>query len=204
MSASTRTPLCSLSFLSAADRGISISFTYATEKSLLEQPHCPEKNNNFTWFLHTIVRVQNEWGKLDKQCEASDDIWSRSVGYNKAPKNTDWGERDADATVDVWMSGVTHNGKVRNKQIWETRMAQTSKMITKRRLNWYGHTRRDEEDILRKVLRTDTPGKRKKVRRKTRWKDGCQWNIKSTGLRVGETNRTTWNGKIVSYTHWQS
>ena len=81
-------------------------------------------------------------------------------------------------------------------------MGQTSKMITKRRLNWYGHmTRRDEEDILRKVLRTDTPGKRKKVRPKTRWKDGCLRNIKSTGLRAGEEmDRVTWNRKIISYT----
>ena len=33
-------------------------------------------------------------------------------------------------------------------------------MIAERRLNWYGHgMRRDEEHILRKVLRTDIPGK---------------------------------------------
>ena len=31
--------------------------------------------------------------------------------------------------------------------------------------------RRDEEHILRKVLRTDIPGKRRRGRPKTRWKD---------------------------------
>ena len=35
--------------------------------------------------------------------------------------------------------------------------------ITERQLNSYGHMmRRDEEHILRKVLRTDVPGKRKR------------------------------------------
>ena len=34
-------------------------------------------------------------------------------------------------------------------------IARASKMITERRLNWYGHVmRRDAEHILRKVLRT--------------------------------------------------
>ena len=37
-------------------------------------------------------------------------------------------------------------------------MAQASKKITERRLNWYGHVMtRDEEHILRKVLRADIP-----------------------------------------------
>ena len=39
-------------------------------------------------------------------------------------------------------------------------MAQASKKITERRLNWYWHVmRRDGEYILRKVLRADIPGK---------------------------------------------
>ena len=50
-------------------------------------------------------------------------------------------------------------------------MAQASKKITEGRLIWYGHVMRDGEHILRKVLRADTPGKRKRGRPKTRWKD---------------------------------
>ena len=46
--------------------------------------------------------------------------------------------------------------------------------------------RRDEEHILRKVLRADLPGKRKIGRPKTRWKDACERDLKSTGLRAGE------------------
>ncbi len=56
---------------------------------------------------------------------------------------------------------------------------------------------KDEEHILRKVLRMDIPGKRKRGRPKTRWKDTCQRDLKSTGLRAGE--ETMWRRKIISY-----
>ena len=60
--------------------------------------------------------------------------------------------------------GVTHKDKISNDHILgTTRMEQASKKITKRRLNWYDHVmRRDGEHILRKVLRADIPGKRKR------------------------------------------
>ena len=92
-----------------------------------------------------------------------------------------------------WMCGVTRKDKIRNEHIrGTTRVAQASKKITERRLNWYGHVmRRDGEHILRKVLRADIPGKRKRGRPKTRW----------TGLRVGEeTDRAMWRRKIISHT----
>ena len=61
--------------------------------------------------------------------------------------------------------------------------------------------RRDDEHILRKVLRADIPGKRKRGRPKTRRKDACQRDLKSTGLRAGEeTDRAMWRRKITSYT----
>ncbi len=65
-------------------------------------------------------------------------------------------------------------------------------------MNWYGRvTRRDEEHRLRKVLRADIQGKRKRGRPKTRWKDARQRDMKSTGLRVGEeTDRAMWRRKI--------
>ena len=82
-----------------------------------------------------------------------------------------------------WMGGVTRKDKIRNEHIrGTTRVAQASKKITERRLNWYGHVmsvmRRDGEHILRKVLRADIPGKRKRGRPKTRLKDACQRDLK--------------------------
>ena len=81
-------------------------------------------------------------------------------------------------------------------------MAQASKKITERKLIWYGHVmRRDGEHILRKVLRTDIPGKRKRGRPKTSWKDACQRDLQSIGLRAGEeTGREMWRRKIISHT----
>ena len=92
-----------------------------------------------------------------------------------------------------WMCGVTRKDKIRNEHILgTTRVAQASKKITERRLNWYGHVmRRDGEHILRKVLRADIPGKRKRGRPKTRWKDACQRDLKSTGLRAARR----WTGQ---------
>ena len=56
----------------------------------------------------------------------------------------------------------------------------------------------DGEHILRKVLRVDIPGKRKRGRPKTRWKDACQRDWKSSGLRSGEdTDRAMWRRKII-------
>ena len=102
-----------------------------------------------------------------------------------------------------WMCGVTRKDKIRNEHIrGTTRVAQASKKITERRLIWYGHVmRRDGEHILRKVLRADIPGKRKRGRPKTRWKDTCQRDLKSTGLRAGEEmDRAMWRRKIISHT----
>ena len=61
---------------------------------------------------------------------------------------------------------MTRKDKTRNEPIrWTRRVAHTSKKITERRLNWCRHVmRRDGEHILRKVLRADIPGKRKKGR----------------------------------------
>ena len=62
-------------------------------------------------------------------------------------------------------------------------------------------TRRDDEHILRKVLRMVIPGKRKTGRSKTGWKDACQRDMKRTGLRAGkDMDRAMWSRKIISYT----
>ena len=65
-----------------------------------------------------------------------------------------------------WMCGVTRKDKIRNEHIrGTTRVAQASKQITERRLNWYGHLmRRDGEHILRKVFKADIPLREKEER----------------------------------------
>ena len=98
---------------------------------------------------------------------------------------------------------MTRKDKIGNEHIrGTTRVAQASKKSTDRRLMWYEHVmRRDGEHILRKVLRADIPGKRKRGRPKTRWKGACQRDLKSTGLRAGEeTDRAMWKRKTISHT----
>ena len=53
---------------------------------------------------------------------------------------------------------------------------------------------KDEGHVLRKVLKTDIPGERKRGRPKTRRKDACQRDMKNMGLRTGEEMvRATWS-----------
>ena len=102
-----------------------------------------------------------------------------------------------------WMCGVTRKDKIRNEHIrGTTRVAQASKKIIERRFIWYGHVmRRDGEHKLRKVMRAVIPGKMKRGRPKTRWKDACQRDLQTTGLRAGEeTDRAMWRRKIISHT----
>ena len=109
----------------------------------------------------------------------------------------------AERIATKFTSAGNTNDEIRNEHIrGTTRVAQASKHITERRLNCYGHVmRRDGEHILRRVLRADIPGKRKRGRPKTRWKDACQRDLKSTEMRAGEeTDRAMWRRKIISYT----
>ena len=102
------------------------------------------------------------------------------------------------------MCGVTRKDKISNEHIrGTTRVAHASKKITERRLNWYGHaTRRDGEHILKKVLRADTPGKRKRGRPKTRWKTRVNEILKvghllSAGLGAVEAPVQHYYGKYI-------
>ena len=68
-----------------------------------------------------------------------------------------------------WMCGVTRKDKIRNEHIrGTTKVVQASRKITERRLKWYGHVMRMEEDHV--VGRVMT----KKEERETKDKvEGC-------------------------------
>ena len=61
------------------------------------------------------------------------------------------------------MCGVTCKDKIRNEHIQgTTKVAEVFEQITDRRMNWYGHVmRRDEEHILREESSIAIAGKRK-------------------------------------------
>ena len=87
-----------------------------------------------------------------------------------------------------WMCGVTRKDKIRNEHIrGTTKVAQASRKITDRRLKWYGHVMRMEEDhVVKRVMTKAIPGKRKRGRPKTRWKDVCKRDMQTVGLREGD------------------
>ena len=87
-----------------------------------------------------------------------------------------------------WMCGVTRKYEIRNEHIrGTTKVVQASRKITERRLKWYGHViRMDEDHVLRRVMTKVIPGKWKRGRPKTRWKDVCKRDMQTVGLREGD------------------
>jgi len=72
-----------------------------------------------------------------------------------------------------WMCGVTRLDKIRNERIrGTTKVVEVSKKVQERRLQWYGHVkRRDDQYIGNRVLGMEVDGRRKRGRPKRRWKD---------------------------------
>ena len=98
-----------------------------------------------------------------------------------------------------WMCGVTRKDKIRNEHTrGTTKVVQASRKITERRLKWYGHVMRMEEDhVVRRVMTKAIPGKRKRGRPKTRWNDVCKRDMHTVGLREGdEGDRAYWKETI--------
>ena len=60
-----------------------------------------------------------------------------------------------------WMCGVTRKDKIRNEHIrGTTKVVHESRKITERRLKWYGHDMRMEEDhVVRRGMTKAIPGK---------------------------------------------
>ena len=73
-----------------------------------------------------------------------------------------------------------------------------SRKITERRLKWYGHVMRMEEDrVVRRVMTKAIPGERKRGRPKTRGKDVCKRDMQTVRLREGdEGDRAYWKETI--------
>ena len=64
--------------------------------------------------------------------------------------------------------------RIRNDRIRKTiKVTEISKKVQERRLQWYGHVmRRDEDYVGRKVMEMEVPGKRNRERSKRRCERG--------------------------------
>ena len=83
-----------------------------------------------------------------------------------------------------WMCGVTKRDRIRNERIrGTTKVIEVSKKAQERRMKWYGHVRRREENhVLRRVSEMEVPGRRGRGRPKRRWMDVLNEDLKEKRL----------------------
>ena len=83
-----------------------------------------------------------------------------------------------------WMYGVTRLDKIRNERIrWTTKVGGIKKKVQERRLKWYGHVMRREENYVgRRAMVMKVQGTRKIGRHKRRGLDKVKDGIKEKGL----------------------
>ena len=75
-------------------------------------------------------------------------------------------------------------------------VAPVTKKITEKRLKLYGHVkRRDEWHVLRRMVDAPVPGKRRRGRQETRWKDSRKRDMESVELKVQDVELETRNSK---------
>ena len=100
-----------------------------------------------------------------------------------------------------WMCTVTKLDKIRNERIrGTTKEREITKKVQERRLKWYGHVmRREEQYIGRSAMEMKVQGRRKRGRPKRRWLDKVKDDIKENGVSADEVSgRATWR-RMSSY-----
>ena len=94
-----------------------------------------------------------------------------------------------------WIRGKTRKDHVRNTIIQEyANVCQMSTFLRQKRLHWYGHVKRREEDNLsRKMMDMVVPGKRRRRRPRLRWTDNNREDMTKYELTADMTeNRQYW------------
>ena len=98
-----------------------------------------------------------------------------------------------------WMGGVTRRDRIRNDYIRGTvKVVEVSKKIQQKRLQWYGHVMRREDDhACRRVMDMEVEGRRRRGRPKFRWKDNIANDMREKGLREQDVlDRRSWRRLI--------
>ena len=78
-----------------------------------------------------------------------------------------------------WIRGNTSKYHVRYQVIQEdTKVCQMSSFLRQKRVNWYGHMRREEDNVSRKMIDMAVPGTRRRERPRRRWLDSTREYMK--------------------------
>ena len=95
-----------------------------------------------------------------------------------------------------WMCGVTRSDRIGNEKIrGSTKVGEISKKVQERRMRWYVHVmRRDEEYVGKRKMGIEVQGSRRRKRPKKRWADCVKDDLREKGLSVsGEVyDRAAW------------
>ena len=80
--------------------------------------------------------------------------------------------------------GVTRLDKISNEKIRRTtKVGEISMKVQKRRMRWYGHVmRRDEEYVGKRVMGREVQGSRRRGRPTKRWADCVKDDLREKGL----------------------
>ena len=81
-----------------------------------------------------------------------------------------------------------------NKVWCKSKVGEIAKKVQERRLKWYGHVmRREEQYVGRRAMKMEVQGRKKIGRPKRRWLDRVRDDIKEKGLSGEDVyDRATW------------
>ena len=94
-----------------------------------------------------------------------------------------------------WMTGVTRTDRIRNEYVkGTTKVAEVSRKVQERRLHWFGHVmRREEEYVRRRLIEMEVPVRKRRGWLTIRWKDCVNGDMREKGINVDtENNRAEW------------
>ena len=101
--------------------------------------------------------------------------------------------------VTIFIIGVTIMDRMRNEYIRGTaQVGRFGEKTRQARLMWYGHVlRKDDGHIVRRILRMELPGKRKRGRPKRRFMDVVKEDMAEVEVTEEDTEyRNNWRWKI--------
>ena len=100
-----------------------------------------------------------------------------------------------------WMCGVTRRDRIKNDLIRGTvKVTEVSRKLQERRLQWFGHVVRREDDFAcKRVMNMEVPGTRRRGRPRMRWRDSVNRDMREKDVAEGlAQDRILWKRQITN------